>query len=502
MRENFVGKFTKRSFDIFVSFLGLFFLTPLFLVVAYFIKKDTHGPIFFKCYRMGKNNKPFMMWKFRTMYERPSSFNGPKITQKEDDRITPIGHWLRDTKINELPQLWNVLKGDMSLVGPRPEDVDLVKEWDDDARSVILTVKPGITSPASILYRDEEKMLSKTDLMDDYFLNILPEKIRLDQLYVQYQSFWTDLDILLWTVVVILPQMLKVEIPEGYLFSGPISRLVNRYVSWFLIDLIISLLVVSITGLIWRSQGPLDWGLVNLAIFSLFLAFWFSSINSISGLNRIVWSSATVNNALSLMLSCWFVTLFLLVFNLILPFIPGIQVSRLPIAMILVIGLLAQFGFLIARYRWRMVTAFASRWLTWRNKDSNIGEKVLIVGTGEGFYSANWLLRQNEYKYVFSIAGLVDDNILKKQGMLIEGCEVLGKIADIPEIIEKKNIGLIVYTSTKVPPNIRKYTIDLWKKSKLKILKLDNLTKIIDEQLSASVQSVDNKIWPHNYPMI
>ncbi|HZK62446.1 MAG TPA: diguanylate cyclase, partial [Anaerovoracaceae bacterium] len=196
------------------------------------------------------------------------------------------------------------------------------------------------------------------------------------------------------------------------------------------------------------------------------------------------------------------VTLLLLIFNLILPHIPGIQVFQLPIAMILIIGLLAQFGFLIARYRWRMVTAIASRWLTWRNKDSNIGEKVLIVGTGEGFYSANWLLRQNEYKYVFSIAGLVDDNILKKQGMLIEGCEVLGKIADIPEIIEKKNIGLIVFTSTKVPANIRKYTLDLWKKSKLKILKLDNLSKIIDEQLSASVQSVDNSIWPQNYPMI
>ena len=202
------------------------------------------------------------------------------------------------------------------------------------------------------------------------------------------------------------------------------------------------------------------------------------------------------------MLSCWVVTLLLLIFNLLLPFIPGIQISQLPIAMILTIGLLAQFGFLIARYRWRMVTAFASRWLTWRNKDSNLGEKVLIVGTGEGFYSANWLLRQNEYKYVFSIAGLVDDNILTKQGMLIEGCEVLGKIADIPGIIEKKNIGLIVFTSSKVPANIRKYTLDLWKKSKLKILKLDNLTKIIDEQLSASVQTGDNSLWPQNIPMI
>lgn len=492
----------KRLLDIVLATTGLLLLAPFFVFIVYFLRKDSAGPIFFKCFRMGKDNKPFIMWKFRTMYERPSSYNGPRVTQKEDERITPFGHWLRDTKINELPQLWNVLKGDMSLVGPRPEDVELVKEWDTEARSIILTVSPGITSPASILYRDEEKMLSKTDLMDDYFINILPDKIRLDQLYVRYQSFWSDLDILFWTVVIILPQMLKAKIPEGYLFSGPISRLVNRYVSWFLIDLIISFLVVGGLGLIWRSQGPLDWGFGNLTIFSLFLAFCFSSINSISGLNRIVWSSATVNNALSLMLSCWVVTLLLLIFNLILPFIPGIQVSQLPIGMLLSIGLLAQFGFLIARYRWRMVTAIASRWLTWRNKDSNIGEKVLIVGTGEGFYSANWLLRQSEYQYAFSIVGVVDDNIPTKQGMLIEGCKVLGKIADIPNIVEKEGIGLIVFTSSKVPAYIKKYTLKLWKKNQVKLIQLDNLSRIINEQLSSPVQSVDHGLWSQNYPMI
>ena len=239
----------KRILDILIAILGLLILAPFLIIIIYFIRKDSPGPIFFKCIRMGKNNKPFKMWKFRTMYERPSSYSGPKITQKEDERITPFGHWLRETKINELPQLWNVLKGDMSLVGPRPEDVDLVKEWNTEARSTILSVKPGITSPASILYRDEEKILSKTDLMDDYFLNILPDKMRLDQLYVRYQSFWSDLDILFWTVVIILPQMLKVEIPEGSLFSGPISRLVNRYVSWFIIDLVISLFVVGGIGI-------------------------------------------------------------------------------------------------------------------------------------------------------------------------------------------------------------------------------------------------------------
>jgi diguanylate cyclase (GGDEF)-like protein len=185
-----------------------------------------------------------------------------------------------------------------------------------------------------------------------------------------------------------------------------------------------------------------------------------------------------------------------------LPFIPGIQISQLPIAMILSIGLLSQFGFLIARYRWRMVTAIASRWLTWRNKDSNIGEKVLIVGTGEGFYSANWLLRQRAYQYAFKIVGVVDDNIPTKQGMMIEGCRVLGRITDLPSIVEKESIGLIVFTSSKIPANIKKYTLKLWKNSKVKLLQLDNLSKIISEQLTAPVQSIENGFWKQNYPSI
>ncbi len=492
----------KRILDIFVAIIGLIILVPFFGIISYFIKRDSTGPTFYKCIRMGKDNKPFFMWKFRTMYERPASYVGPRITCKDDERITPFGSWLRDTKVNELPQLWNVLKGEMSLVGPRPEDVDLVKQWKTDASSEILSVKPGITSPASILYRDEEEILSKTDLMDDYFIKILPDKIRLDQLYVRNQSFWSDLDILFWTTVIIIPRMLNVNIPEGYLFSGPISRLVDRYISWFLIDVLISLFVVGCSNLIWRLQGPLNWGIGYLTIFSVVLAFVFSGINSITGLNRIVWSRATVNNALSLSLSCWFVTLLLLVINLFIPIIPQIPFSPLPIPMIITIGLLAQLGFIAVRFRWRMVTAIASRWLNWRNKNTNIGEKVLIVGTGEGFYSANWLLRQSEYQYIFSIVGVVDDNIPSKHGMLIEGCKVLGKISDIPIIVEKENIGLIVFTSSKIPIYIKKYVLKLWKNSQIKIIQLDNLSKIINEQLSNPVQSIENGYLTQLYPTI
>jgi lipopolysaccharide/colanic/teichoic acid biosynthesis glycosyltransferase len=153
------------------------------------------------------------------------------VTCKDDSRITPFGCWLRETKLNELPQLWNVLIGEMSLVGPRPEDPEIAKGWPEDSRREILSVKPGITSPASILYHDEEALLSAADVIGDYCKNILPDKMRLDRLYVRNHSFSSDLDTIFWTAVILIPRMAKARIPEGYLFAGPISRLVHRYIS-------------------------------------------------------------------------------------------------------------------------------------------------------------------------------------------------------------------------------------------------------------------------------
>ena len=167
---------------------------------------------------MGKDQRPFKMLKFRTMYERPSSYEGPRVTCNGDERITPFGRWLRDTKINELPQLWNVLIGEMSLVGPRPEDVEIAKTWPDEVRKEILSVRPGVTSPASILYHAEEKLLSKSTVMEQYFSEILPDKLRLDQLYVRNNSFTADLDIIFWTLAIFIPRISKVTIPEGLLF--------------------------------------------------------------------------------------------------------------------------------------------------------------------------------------------------------------------------------------------------------------------------------------------
>ena len=135
--------FIKRTMDIIVSVIALVILAPFFGIIGWLIKRDTPGPVFYRGLRMGRDEKPFKIIKFRTMYEKPESYNGASITRNGDHRITPFGRWLRDTKLNELPQLWNVIKGEMSLVGPRPEAVDIVQDWPEEVRREVLSVRPG-----------------------------------------------------------------------------------------------------------------------------------------------------------------------------------------------------------------------------------------------------------------------------------------------------------------------------------------------------------------------
>ena len=151
------GEFGKRFFDILVSAMGLIVLWPVFALVALYIKRSGPGPVFYRGRRDGLGGTNFKILKFSTMVDIPDDEDGPRITAKNDPRITPFGRWLRDTKLNEIPQLWNVLRGEMSLVGPRPEDPDIVATWTDAERQTILSIRPGITSPASIFFRDEER---------------------------------------------------------------------------------------------------------------------------------------------------------------------------------------------------------------------------------------------------------------------------------------------------------------------------------------------------------
>lgn len=186
-----------------IALLALWILSPVLLLVAMWVKLDSAGPVFFRHRRVGFRGQPFDVIKFRTM-RSTDDLEGPQVTVAGDARITRSGRWLRSTKFDELPQLVNVLLGEMSLVGPRPEVEKYVKLYPPDARDKILSVKPGITSVAALEFRDEEQLLASSPEPDAFYVDvILPRKVELYLSYVRERSLRIDLKIL-WSTFVAL----------------------------------------------------------------------------------------------------------------------------------------------------------------------------------------------------------------------------------------------------------------------------------------------------------
>jgi len=196
--------FCKRIFDLCGSFLGMVFSAPFFVIVSLAILIDSGGPVFFKQGRVGKNGKIFKIYKFRTMVKKAPARGQNFTTPANDARITKIGHFLRRHNIDELPQLINVLKGEMSLVGPRPEVWEIVQLYRPEQKKV-LSVRPGMTDYASLEFRREGEMVNKSgDLFKDYTEKILPKKINLQLKYIERKSFRTDIELIFKTVAAIL----------------------------------------------------------------------------------------------------------------------------------------------------------------------------------------------------------------------------------------------------------------------------------------------------------
>lgn len=194
------NKAVKRIFDFICSTLGLIVLSPILIIISIRIKTDSDGPVFFKQVRVGENNKEFEILKFRTMVVDAEKL-GRQITVGNDSRITKIGAFIRKYKLDELPQLINVVKGDMSLVGPRPEVPRYVKLYNDEQKKV-LKVKPGITDLASIRYRDENELLGGAENPDEFYINtIMPDKLALNLEYINNNNVFIDIYIILKTII-------------------------------------------------------------------------------------------------------------------------------------------------------------------------------------------------------------------------------------------------------------------------------------------------------------
>ncbi|MFZ6031488.1 MAG: sugar transferase [Chloroflexota bacterium] len=462
-----VGMAIKRLVDVSAAALGLILLSPVFLFLAILIKRDSPGPVFYRGPRLGKGGKQFGILKFRTMYEDPKSYAGPRVTGKGDRRVTSLGRWLRDTKLNELPQLWNVLTGEMSLVGPRPEDPEIARTWPADVFSEVLSVRPGITSPASVLYRNEEELLAGGPLMDTYLNAVVPSKLRLDQLYVRHRSLLLDLDTIFWTFLVLVPRLGNYAPPEDLLFLGPLARLVRRYVSWFTADFLISLLALGGVGLIWRSQQVLNVGWGRSIGLAFGFALLFSVVGAMLGTQRIFWSRARASDVFDLVLPVVLASLAAQAFNRLWgrPLFPP--------AMLLLASAVAAAGFVLVRYRSRFFAALSER-LADTRRSAVSQERVLVIGSGDAGQLAVWMLQNGSYAWAFRVVGYVDDDLYKLDTR-IRGVRVLGRRDDIPRLVSEHDVGVILFAIHNISPQERQNLLTVCAATAAHIVELPNL---------------------------
>lgn len=190
----------RRALDIAVSAVLLVLLIPVSLVAIALIKLDSPGPVFYRARRVGYKGGELRMLKFRKMAEGAS---GPKLTSGDDQRLTRIGVWLTRLKLDEIPQLLHVLKGEMSLVGPRPEDPDFVAMMRDDYET-ILKVRPGITGFSQLAFAEESNILDPDDPLTHYVDRLFPQKLDLDKMYAKEQSVWLNIRVLFWTIAAVI----------------------------------------------------------------------------------------------------------------------------------------------------------------------------------------------------------------------------------------------------------------------------------------------------------
>jgi lipopolysaccharide/colanic/teichoic acid biosynthesis glycosyltransferase len=199
-----IANVMKRVLDLLIVVPSLIMLSPLMLAIALGIKFTSSGPVLFRQQRVGRYGRHFKICKFRTMVVTQAGA-GPQVTASHDPRITPLGRILRDLKLDELPQLFNVLRGDMTLVGPRPQVPRFVQHYPQPIRELVLSVRPGITDPATLAYRNEEELLEgAADPERSYIDTILPHKLRMYVQYLRHRTLATDVVVILTTVACVL----------------------------------------------------------------------------------------------------------------------------------------------------------------------------------------------------------------------------------------------------------------------------------------------------------
>lgn len=418
----------KRMLDILVALMGLMVLTPVLAVTAVLIKLDSRGPVFFKGRRVGQYGKIFHILKFRSMVpDAPSK--GPAITCKDDSRITRIGRFLRKTKLDELPSLVNVLKGEMSLVGPRPESPSWVECYTPQQRA-ILTAKPGITGLAQIKYRDEEALLSTATLETEY-PKIMNDKLKIDLDYVKRQSSILDMRILLETAAILL----------GWAYEPGLLKQFARRVA---LDMVMIPCAFYLACLIrFDCHVPLEeWSALTARM--LPIVFVYVVISAAFGIYRHLWAYADFPDIVLLSEAIGLGTLVLMVVNFALTSHSNYRLSTGGLAMG---GLLTLVLSATVKYRYQLITRFFA---PWPRRASSNPERMLIVGLNGTAQQLAIQIYQGECKANYELVGFVDDDP-DDTGKNLNGVKILGVPEQIPALVRDKQIDVIIIA--RQPPS-------------------------------------------------
>lgn len=426
----------KRLFDIFASLIGLILLLPVLLIIAVAIKLDSRGPVFYRGERLGKNSVPFRIFKFRTMVAGAPQ-RGGGLTHRDDPRVTRVGKFLRRTKLDELPQLIDVLRGTMSLVGPRPEDPRYLSHYSARQRQV-LTVRPGITSIASIRYRREEELLAPSDWEKLYIESILPAKLDIELRYLSTRSFGQDLLILLATPFSIFRDSPGISLVGRGLHRSELW--LEDRVSWVLID--ISLIIIAyVLAIAVRSlNATLNYPEIYFAAFAGVIVYLIT--NYAFGIYHRFWRYASGQELVVVLLSVSCATL-------VLTFIDSLLSERvLPLGAIWLGGFFTFIFLGAARYRRRLNQGIRQMVENLFGFFSGSGARVLIVGAGEEGQLIAFRIQNQMAGRAYHVVGFVDDD-RKKHGMRIHSIQVYGDRTAIPELVMRLYVDLILIA---IPP--------------------------------------------------
>ncbi len=417
----------KRALDVVVAGVCLVLLSPVILACAIAVKISSAGPVFYAGQRVGRGGREFRIHKLRTM--RADNVAGSPLTSIGDPRVTTVGGFLRRAKVDELPQLWDVLRGEMSLVGPRPEAPELVADYTEEHRRV-LTVRPGITSPASIAYHNEDLLLPPQSAAETYTRTVLPTKLAMDLAYIDHRSLLGDVRVLVSTLRVVV---------TGGRGGGDARRFLRRHVPWVAIDVPI---VAGAFGLAYvlrflDTPFPAQQSPTTLLLAVILLAALYSLINMAYRLDRREWRYATAAEVRAIAVSAATSTAVAIAFDALL----GLRDQRpVPIGVVLIGGFFSLSGFVGVRYRSRLLRGVSQPRLRGRRHGA---VRTIICGAGEaGQLLAYRLITVNGGRD-YDVLGFVDENPAKL-GKSIHDVRVLGRPADLSRLVTRDKVELIV----------------------------------------------------------